>query len=144
MQELFVKLSHSKSFGRAANPIAYVRGAAINLAFDWRRTQKSLPLSLDNVGEPASNENSPLGTLVQTEELEEILNAIGQLNGISRQAFVMHYIQQDSYEEIAHALHKNPHQIRALCSKALGRLRDVIRNNQFGSSGKEAYNVGDL
>ena len=130
MQELFIKLSHSKSFDRAANPIAYVRGAAINLAFDWRRTQKSLPLSLDNVGEPVSNENSPLSTLVQTEELEEILNAIGQLNGISREAFVMHYIQQDSYEQIAHALRKNSHQVRALCSKALSRLRDLLKGGR--------------
>jgi outer membrane lipoprotein-sorting protein len=40
MQELFLKLQRSGGFFRARNSRAYVRRAAIHLAFDWRRGQK--------------------------------------------------------------------------------------------------------
>ena len=126
MQELFIKLSNSKGLQRSANPTAYARRAAINLAFDWRRSQKRNPVGLDEVGEPAAENRSPLAGLIQTEELEEILNAIGQLNGASREAFVMRYIQEQSNDYIAEQLGKTAHQVRALCHKALTHLRDAL------------------
>jgi len=130
MQELFIKLSNSRRFDKARNRQAYTRRAAINLAFDWRRRQKQNPLRLDQVREPASNDSSPFGKLVQAEELDEILNAIGRLNRSSREAFVMRYIQEESYDYIAEQLGKTAHHVRALCSRALNHLRNK-------SSGKE-------
>ena len=141
MQELFIKLSNSSGLDKVANWGAYARRAAINLAFDWRRSRKQVPLRLDQVHEPASNDNSPLGKLIQTEELEEILNAIGRVNGPSREAFVMRYIQQQSTDDIAEQLGKTPHQVRALCYKVLSHLRDVLGSGQLPSSGKEQYDV---
>ncbi|MHC4602037.1 MAG: RNA polymerase sigma factor [Planctomycetota bacterium] len=141
MQELFIKLSNSRGLDKVANWGAYARRTAINLAFDWRRSQKRTPLGLDQVHEPASNDNSPLSKLIQTEELEEILNAIGQINGASSEAFVMRYIQQQSTDDIAEQLGKTPHQVRALCSKTLNHLRDVLAPGQLPSSGKEQYDV---
>ncbi len=137
MQELFIKLINSRSFDKAWNPEAYARKAAINLAFDWRRSRKRNPLRLDQVHEPASNDSSPLGKLLQAEELDEILNAIGQLNKVPREAFVMRYIQEQSYDYIAEQLGKTSHHVRALCSRALNRLRNVLGSNQHKSSGKE-------
>ena len=130
MQELFLKLSNSGHFDKASNRDAYVRRAAINLAFDWRRKQRQNLLRLDQVREPASNDGSPLGKLVRSEELDEILNAIGRLKGIYREVFVMRHIQQQSYDYIAEQLGKTSHQVRALCSKALSRLRDLLGLNQ--------------
>ena len=141
MQELFIKLSNSRRFDKAGNRQAYARRAAINLAFDWRRSQKRNPLRLDQVREPASNDSSPLGKLVQAEELDEILNAVGQLNKISREAFVMRYIQQEPYNYIAEQLGKTAHHVRALCSRALNHLRDVLGHNRQRCSGKETHNV---
>jgi len=40
MQELFIKLNNSRGAGNAVNLNAYARKSAINLAFDWRRSQK--------------------------------------------------------------------------------------------------------
>lgn len=134
MQELFIKLSNSRHFDKAGNRQAYARRAAINLAFDWRRSQKRNPLRLDQVREPASKESSPLGKLVQTEELDEVLNAIGRLNRSSREVFVMRYIQEEPYDVIGEQLGKTDHQVRALCSRALNRLRDVLGPNQHKSS----------
>jgi len=141
MQELFIKLSNSRGLDKVANWDAYARRAAINLAFDWRRSQKRTPLALNQVHEPASNDSSPLSKLIQTEELEEILNAIGQVNGAPRVAFVMRYIQQQSTDDIAEQLGKTPHQVRALCSKTLNHLRDVLAPGQSQSPGKELYDV---
>ena len=137
MQELFIKLINSRSFDKAGNPEAYARRAAINLAFDWRRSRKRNPLRLDQIREPASNDSSPLGKLVQAEELDEILNAIGQLKKVPREAFVMRYVQQESYDYIAEQLGKTSHHVRALCSRALNRLRNLLGSNQHKSSGKE-------
>ncbi len=141
MQELFIKLSNSRHFDKAANRQAYVRRAAINLAFDWRRSRKLNPLRLDQIREPASNDSSPLGKLVQAEELDEILNAIGQLKKVPREAFVMRYIQQKSYDYIAEQLGKTSHHVRALCSRASNRLRNILGHNQSQSFVKETNNV---
>ena len=58
MQELFIKLNNSRGIGNVANWNAYARRAAINLAFDWRRSQKRAVLTLGQASEPVSNENS--------------------------------------------------------------------------------------
>jgi RNA polymerase sigma-70 factor (ECF subfamily) len=141
MQELFIKLSNSRHFNKALNREAYAHRAAINLAFDWRRSRKRNPLGLEQIREPASDDSSPLGKLVQAEELDEILNAISQMNKVPREAFVMRYIQEESYDYIAEQLGKTSHHVRALCSKALNHLRDILAHNQSSFSEKETQNV---
>jgi RNA polymerase sigma-70 factor (ECF subfamily) len=143
MQELFMKLSNSNDLNDVKNLDAYARRAAINLAYDWRRSNKRNNLGLDRLQEPASNDNSPLANLVQTEELEQVLDSIGKLNKTSRVVIVMRYIEEQSTEDIAEQLQKTPHQVRALCSRALGHLRDKLGSNQSSLSGKETYNVED-
>jgi len=141
MQELFIKLSNSRGFQRCTNHDAYARKAAINLAFDWRRKFKQKFQLHPEICEPVSNESSPLSKLIRTEELEEMLDAVGRLNRSWRQALVMRYIQQQSYDDIAEQLNKTPHHVRALCSRALNRLRDILDINQPKTSAKEIHNV---
>ena len=126
MQELFIKLNHANGFHRADNPYAYACRTAINLASDWRRTQKQNLPPLDLVHEPAAHTPSPLAQLIQAEQLEQILDAAALVTPLLRDAFVMRHIQQESYETIAGQLGKTPHQIRALCAKALTQLRHII------------------
>ena len=126
MQELFIKLTKTSKFNRVKNWNAYAHRAAINLAFDWRRKQKQASVPLEDIREPASQQNSALSELVRMEELQEMLNAIGRLNGLSREALVMRYIQEESYEHIAEKLGKTEHHVRTMCSRALSHLRDVL------------------
>ena len=49
----------------------------------------------------------------------------------------MRYIQEESYEDIAAHIGKTPHQTRALCSKALIRLRDIMKTDNKQISVKE-------
>jgi RNA polymerase sigma factor (sigma-70 family) len=140
MQELFIKLNKS-GFDKVRNQYAYARKTAINLAFEWRRNQKLNSVGLDQISEPASNDSSPLNKLIRTEELEEILNAIGKLNKVPREAFVMRYVQQEPYDFIAEQLGKTVHHIRALCSRASNRLRYILERNHSQSFIKETNNV---
>jgi RNA polymerase sigma-70 factor (ECF subfamily) len=141
MQELFIKLNNTSRFEKVRNRYAYARKTAINLAFEWRRNRKLNRRGLDQISEPASNDCSPLNKLVQTEELDEILNAIGKLNKVPREAFVMRYIQQEPYDDIAEQLGKTVHHVRALCSRASNRLRNILEHNQSQSFVKETHNV---
>ena len=137
MQELFIKLSHSRGPDKTANWDAYARKAAVNLAFDWRRSRKRAEPKLEQVHEQAPNDESPLGKLIHSEELAETLNAIERLNKASRQVLVLRYIEQKSYEDIAGQLGKSSHHVRALCSRAMSRLRDILGCNHRQISQKE-------
>jgi len=129
MQELFIKLSHSRGLDKAANPKAYARRAAINLAFDWRRGHKRAALRPGQVHRKASNDESPLAKMIHSEELRQTLDALGQLKQASREVLVMRYIQQESYDDIAEQTGKTSHQVRAICSRAVHQLRRIVESN---------------
>ena len=143
MQELFIKLNNSRGIGKIANWNAYARRSAINLAFDWRRSQKRTVPATGQFSEPVSMEDSPLGKLIHSEELQETLDAVGRLKKSSREVLVMRYLQQESYDNIAEQLGKTSHQVRALCSRAIRNLRDVLGSNEHKSSKKEIHNVAN-
>jgi RNA polymerase sigma-70 factor (ECF subfamily) len=144
MQELFLKLHGARDPGGIECWQAYARRTAINLAFDWRRRQAiRRACSLDAASQRASDNAAPLSKLIESEELEQVLCAIDQLSGASREVLVMRYIQQDSYEEIAGQLGKTVHQARALCFKAMSTLRDVLGCDHSPAGGKEVQHVED-
>jgi len=136
MQDLFIKLSRSSGPNHKAGTWdAYARKAAINLAFDWRRGRRHDALQqLEQVPEPVSNDNSPLGGLIRSEELQETLDAIGRLKKASREALIRRYIQQESYDHIAEQMGKTSHQVRALCSRGLNQLRVTLGPNHRHST----------
>ena len=143
MQELFIKLNNSKGIGKVVNWNAYAHRAAINLAFDWRRSHKQAILSLGQVVEPVSNDDSPLGKLIRSEEMRKTLDAVGRLKKSTREVLVMRYLQQESYDNIAEQLGKTSHQVRALCSRAIRHLRDALGSNENKPSKKEIHNVAN-
>jgi len=141
MQDLFIKLKKAGGAARAANLDAYARRAAINLAFDWRRTRRRAVLRFGNIAEPVAVGTSPLGKMIRSEEMQETLNAIGRLKKAAREVLVMRYIQQQSYDDIARQTGKTSHQVRAMCSRSIRRLRDVLGSNHSQSAAKEIENV---
>ena len=144
MQDLFLKLNDTKGRSGIDCWHAYARRMAINLAFDWRRRQKvRRACALDELPERASDTGEPLGKLIASEELEQVLAAVDRLAGTSREAFVMRYIQQDSYEEIAGQLGKTVHQVRALCFRAMSTLRNVLGGVRVSATGKGVRHVED-
>ena len=134
MQELFIKLSQSEGFSNAADPVAYAHRAAMHLAFDWRRSEKRklrmVSLSREPIDHLSSPAPSPLESLTDREALNQVLDAVGELKGLSGEVFVMHYIQQVPYEAIAKEHGKTSHQIRGLCYKAVSQIRQLVSADQ--------------
>ncbi len=130
LQELFIRLCNSKAFDKAENPFAYAHRAAMNLAFEWRRKRKITCQPLEANCLAAENGSSSIGKMIQAEELEQILNATSKLTDLARNVVVMHYIEQESYEEIAQRLGKKPQYMRSLCSKAMARLRELLASEK--------------
>jgi RNA polymerase sigma-70 factor (ECF subfamily) len=130
LQELFLKLQASDRFRSAANRAAYARGAALHLAFDWRRDQRRRPITAPPTDESVASDPSPLQRLIADEEIQCVLDLMAELPMSSAELLTMRYLQQDSYETIAQQLGKTAHQARALCHKALSQLRDLAKEKQ--------------
>ena len=128
MQDLFIKLNRMSNHNGIANLRSYARKMAMNLAFDFRRRQKKV-VPVENIAEPASEEVSVLNRMIQDEQLQQILDAVGRLDETSRQAFVMRHLQQNSYDSIAQQLNKTAHQVRAICSRAMKQIRNMLGQN---------------
>jgi len=124
LQDLFLKLHGSEGFARAENRKAYAFQAAIHLAFDWRRRQRPYEhLST----EPVATGESPLDLLIDAEELEQVLEAIERLSPLAQQVVALRYLQHEEYPAIAEQVGKTEHQVRALCAKAIGQLREMLQ-----------------
>ena len=136
MQELFIRLRRSDNLFTATNPRAYVKRAAIHLAFDWRRhwqrriDVQQLPL------ESAANAVSLLDTLVGREEVEEILAALEHIPEVYRDCLLLRYLQQEEYDAIGKQIGKTPHQVRAICHKAIARIRKLLDVTTAGKQGE--------
>ena len=133
MQELFIRLCRSRGFSKARDPFAYAYRVAINLAFEWRRSVRPKFQSLDEDCLPAANPRSSLDVMIQTEELQRVLDATSQLNSLARDVVVMHYIEQKPYDEIGRRLGKKPQYLRSLSAKALARLRTLLADEKDSS-----------
>jgi RNA polymerase sigma factor (sigma-70 family) len=137
LQELVTRLCQSGGFARARNPSAYAWRAAANLAFEWRRRQRAnvRPLDEAQMEDAAALQAtgpSPLGTALEEEELRQVLDATAKLGDLARQAVILRYIEQESYEEIGRRLGKKPQHIRSITSKALAQLRRLLENKNNG------------
>src|SRR4051794_10582584 len=104
---------------------------ATNLAFDWRRRRKFTAHDNGQGVDQASPLELPLDDLVRQEELEQTLNAISELPATASEIVVLRYLEDCSYDEIAKRLGKTKHQVRALASKALRRLRARLREREI-------------
>ena len=137
MQELFLKLSQSRGFEKAKDPLPYAWRTAVNLAIDWRRSQKIKLQSLLPEYLPPPKGPSALEALVLKEDIQQVLDATFRLSPLAREAVILRYIEEASYQEIARRLDKKPQHIRSLCSKAMARLRIIVGQQKRCSCGKE-------
>lgn len=125
LQELLTRLLSSNGFDEAENPFAYAHRAAVNLAFEWRRTRRATcQLSEENC--PTAGGPSAQREMIRDEELEQVLDATSKLTDLARNAVVMRYIEQASYEEIGRRLGKKPQHVRSVCAKAMAQLREML------------------
>lgn len=133
MQELFLRLNRPNALGRASHPEGYAARTAMRLAFDWRRSQRRRLDREAITEEPISDCTWEYSQLEKREDLRSLLDAMDLLSSVSRDVIVMRYLEDQSYEEIAEVLDKTPHQVRAICHKAIARLQKWQEFKEFGS-----------
>jgi RNA polymerase sigma factor (sigma-70 family) len=127
LQDLFVRLSRRPLNSRAREPLAYAVAAATRLAFDWRRSQRRRH-DVASLHCDVPDESPPIDRkLDEREDLQSVLDAIDRLPASLRTVVVMRYLENRSYDEIAALLGKPPHHVRAVCHKAIVRLRTLTR-----------------
>jgi len=143
MQELFLRLSRRNTLSRAKDPLGYALRTATRLAFDWRRSElRRIDKEVIDVV-PQLDSKWIHWQLEQREDLNIVLTAMDQLSTLSRDIIVMRYLEEHTYEQIAEFLGKTPHQSRALCSKAMEKLRRrlnskrAINRNSLGGDSRE-------
>jgi RNA polymerase sigma factor (sigma-70 family) len=137
MQELFIKLSCSRGFEKATNPYAYAWKSATNLAFRWHSQKKRNTESLESIQLPHEPNQDALNEMIRQEQIQHILQVTATFKELPRNVIVMRFIEQQSYEEIAERLGKNPDYLRALCSKMLKQLRFKLNDQLSDLSDSE-------
>jgi RNA polymerase sigma factor (sigma-70 family) len=129
LQELFIKLTASSGFARADDRAAYARRAAINLAMDWRRQRRRAPGDLGGEDPPAGGPG-PAAAAEEADEIGRILDAAGRLGALPREAFVLRYVQDESYERVGQILGKSAHQARGICHAAVKAVREQLATRE--------------
>jgi RNA polymerase sigma factor (sigma-70 family) len=130
MQDLFIRLSQAEGAADARNLYAYAWKSAVNLAFEWRRRQRAAMGPLDEEAHIDESASPAIGRMIRAEQIERVLAATARLDEPGRSVIIMRYIEQQSYEQIALRLGKDPGYLRALCSKSLAQLRDTCREQE--------------
>ena len=123
LQELFLKLRKAEGFAAADRPEQYLFRAAIHLAFDWRRRRRQAPPPLPLREDTACERRTPVEQAIRREELDRVMAAVERLPPADRDLLVLRFLHRSSYEELAAHLNSTAHRVRALCCKAVGRLR---------------------
>jgi len=136
MQDLFLRLNKSNSFDRARDQRAYAIRAATNLAFEWRRKQRRTITSHSLTDEPVERDTLHGDVLEHKEQCAQVLRALDRMSALSRQVIILHALEGHSYDAIAAELGKTPHQVRAICSKAINQLRDLLGSSSSICKGK--------
>lgn len=133
LQELFLRLRESIGFQAARDPRAYAFRSAIHLASRWRRMRaRQATLSDASVDEPFA-ESNPAGELIRREAHAAVLDALTRVGPTARAAFVLRHIEERSFADVGASLGKSEHQVRALCHKAVRRIREILRVKEMSN-----------
>ncbi len=125
IQDLFLRLSQAEGAAHARNLYAYAWKSAVNLAFEWRRRQHATVGPLDEEAHVDESASPAIGQMIREEQIERVMAATAQLDEPGRSVIIMRYIEQQSYDQIALRLGKDPGYLRSLCSKSLAQLREI-------------------
>lgn len=130
LQELFLKLSRSGGFKTAPNQEAYLLRSAIHIAFDWRKQNRKLISLEDSKFEIVQPGMSPADGLIQSELVEKVLRAFELLSDNDRELLCMRFLEEMSNQTLATHYGVTVHHVRSKCSKAMDRLRRILRSDQ--------------
>ena len=141
LQELFMKMSKQTEFDKFKNPEAYLRRAVINLAFDWRRRKNNEKRPAADADNQESPIKGPVQKLIDEEQKQMVLDAVGTLKWQYQQVIVMRYLEQRTYEEIAELIGKDVHYSRTVCRRGRIQLQHILSGKVSPSNRREGHHA---
>lgn len=132
-QETFTRgLEHIRSYRGEAPPRAWFSSISINLCRHYLRDEHQEPnLANAEALEHGRRLSRPrtrgvLTNMIRRERNRKLALALGYLTWPQREVFVLHYVDEMPYEEIAQLLGITPGAARALAHRAKGVLREKL------------------
>jgi RNA polymerase sigma-70 factor (ECF subfamily) len=123
-QEAFVRAWNSwESFRSDSSASTWLHTIAIRTFADWRRQSLRRPWESEEPVEPEAN--ADVRALLPGADID-LERAIARLPAQMRAAFVLHYIEGFSLDEIAEQLGKSIGTIKAQLHAARARLRSIL------------------
>lgn len=139
LQDVFLRLMRSEGFADSPSPERYLFRSAINLAFDWRKRRQLRGISGRLSGREVSPHPSPEQQAIQHEQVERVLAAMEQLSESDRELLTLRFIDGASNEWLAERFDTTPHRVRALCAKAVSRLRQLVHETSTPQSKENSH-----
>src|ERR1700722_18807513 len=130
LHELILKLHRSAAFSNAREPGAYARRAAINMAMDWRRSNRRRGTQERMPSELPTTDSGPDESAEAADSVAAILDTVAELSPLSRDAFLLRYVQQESYERVGEIIGRTAHQARGICHAAVKSVRMRLTEKQ--------------
>ena len=124
-QEVFMRYwQYLRNGKEVTNARALLYTIANNLAKDWYRKKKAIPLEENNDHEAAlhSHENSP-ETMARYSEL---LSTVEDLSEIDRQLILLRYVEGFEPKDIATLYNQSPNAISVRLNRAVERLKKKL------------------
>ncbi|MCA9734412.1 RNA polymerase sigma-70 factor [candidate division KSB1 bacterium] len=132
VQEVFFRLWQKRQhLPQSSNFTAFIFQIAHNLVVDWTRKNKVRSQAMATLG--AKNEISPAANdQIEASELNQAVTAaISNLPPAMQNAFVLHRMENLTYKQIAEVMNISVKTVEKHISKALQRLRDIFRKQDF-------------
>jgi RNA polymerase sigma factor (sigma-70 family) len=115
----------------------------MNLAFNWRRRVRPRMSEVPLNDEAVDRRPSPQEQAADADQFESILRASETLSELQRDIFILHYVEQESYESIAGQYGKTAQQVRGLAHKAVEEIRLRLNASPSTDWSREQKHVQD-
>lgn len=111
------------------NPRAFLYQVARNLITDYYRKKDKEPLSLEEITDRtiSDKEESQVEKTAKNIEFEAVKKALSYLSDDYQEIIIWRYLDELEIREIAEIMRKPEGTVRTLLSRALGRLKEVLK-----------------
>lgn len=128
VQEAFTRgLAHLHRYRGEAAPEVWLYSIALNVCRQVLRRSRSEEALAERQAERNRNSGrGPVTSLIRREDASKLALALGHLTDLQREAFILHYVEELAYEDIAPMLGVSVTGARGLAHRARNTLRTKL------------------
>lgn len=145
VQDIYIKLFKKtpKAFDRITNWAAYLTTMATSASLDLLRKRRRL--SESNLSDSATqqlesqHQATPEKQLSLTQDIEQLRNALARVSEQEAQVFVLRFIEELSYQDIAEQLDLTTGNVGIILNRTRQKLAHLVMNSQNLGDKHEIY-----